>query len=383
MIGILGAALGLARSASAGTLAQVSSFGTNPGNLTMYKYIPSNLPASAPLVVVLHGCSQTAADYYDNAGWDKLAEEHGFALAVAEQKSANNSSKCFNWFEPGDYARGQGEAASIRSMVAYMVSNHSIDATRIYVSGLSAGGAMTVVMLAAYPEVFAGGAVMAGIPYKCATSSSSAFTCMSGVNKTPQEWGNLVRGASTHTGPWPVVSVWHGSSDTTVKPVNLTEILEQWTNVHGIDQTADETSTVGSATRKRYKDAGGNTLVETWTITGMAHATAIDPGTGPEQCGIAGAYLSDQNICSSYHAALHWGIITGGGGDPGGGDPGGHVCTQHTDNNYNHVVAGRAYQSGGYVYAVGSNDYMGLYNVFTTNTLAQTAPGYYELGTCP
>jgi poly(hydroxyalkanoate) depolymerase family esterase len=395
---LLAAVLGLSGSAAAGTLQPVSSFGTNPGNLGMYKYVPGNVPAGAPLVVVLHGCSQSAADYYREAGWDKLANENGFVLVLPEQKSINNSSRCFNWFEPGDYTRGQGEARSIISMVDHTIANHGIDTNRIFVTGLSAGGAMTAVMMAAYPEVFAGGAIMAGIPYRCANNMTSGFSCMSGVNKTPAQWGDLVRGASSHTGPWPVLSVWHGSSDFTVKDVNMNELMEQWTNVHGIDQIADATSTVGKATRKQYKDAGGAVRVETWSISGMGHATAIDPGSAAEQCGVVGAYASDQDICSSYHAALFWGIIGNGGGNPGdpgdpgdgggdpgdgGGDPGGHVCAEHRTNNYNQVQAGRAYTTGGYVYAVGSNDYMGLYNVFETHTLAETAPGYYVVGRCP
>lgn len=396
--GILAAVLGVSASAAAGTLQQVSSFGSNPGNLTMYKYVPSNLPAGAPLVVVLHGCTQSAATYYREAGWDKLADENGFALVVPEQKSGNNANKCFNWFELGDITRGQGEALSIMNMVDNVVGNHDIDPNRIFVTGLSAGGAMTAVMMAAYPDVFAGGGVMAGIPYKCATSMTAGFSCMSGSNKSPAQWGDLVRSASSYSGPYPVLSVWHGSSDFTVQSSNMTELMEQWTNVHGIDQTADATETVGKATRKQYKDASGNVLVETWSINGMGHATAIDPGSAASQCGVVGGYSSDQDICSSYHTAVSWGIIGGGGGgdpgdpgdgDPGDGDPGdddppsGHVCTEHRTSNYYQVQAGRAYQSGGYTFAVGSNDAMGLYNVFTTHTLAETAPGYYEIGNCP
>jgi poly(hydroxyalkanoate) depolymerase family esterase len=397
-LALLVALLASPSSALAGTLQQVSSFGTNPGNLIMYRYVPASASAGAPLVVVLHGCSQTAGQYTQEAGWYKLADEHGIILVAAEQKTINNSSRCFNWFELGDITRGQGEAQSIRSMVQYMLTNHDIDPARIHVTGLSAGGAMTAVMLATYPEVFAGGAIMAGIPYKCATSMSAAFSCMSGVNKTPTEWGNLVRGATSHTGPWPTVSIWHGASDSTVNSMNLTELLEQWTNVHGIDRTADATSTVGNATRKQYTNSSGTTLVETWSVSGMGHAVAIDPGTAAEQCGTTGTYASDQNVCSSYQASLYWGILGGGGGggggggddgggggggDDGGGGGGGHQCTATFANNYQHVQAGRAYEQSGYTYALGSNQYMGLYNTFYTQTLAETAPAYYVIGNCP
>ena len=176
-------------------LVQVTGFGTNPGNLKMWKYAPANVPANAPLVVALHGCTQTA-DAYTNTGWNALADQLKFHVLYPEQLSANNQNACFNWFEPGDIARGQGEALSIKQMVDKMKADYSIDGGRVFVTGLSAGAAMTHVMAAAYPDVFSGAAIMAGIPYKCATTMTDAFSCMSpGASKTDAAWGDLVRGA--------------------------------------------------------------------------------------------------------------------------------------------------------------------------------------------
>lgn len=398
-----------------GTLREAVSFGANPGNLTMYEYVPAGLPSEAPLVVVMHGCSQTATEYFHNAGWDQLADEHGFALVMPEQNTGNNSGRCFNWFESSDNRRGQGEARSIASMVDAMLGTYQLDANRVFATGLSAGGAMTAVMMATYPEKFAGGAIMAGVVYGCANGLLDSFSCMSSPSGSPGQWGDAVRNASSHTGPWPVVSIWHGTSDYTVGYGNLQESLEQWTNVHGIDQTVDATGSAGNGARAEYRDANGITRVETWSIDGMGHATAVDPGTLPGQCGVAGAFMSDENVCSSYEVISFWGIAHGGGsepdagpvgepdagpvgepdagpvgepdaspGDPPDADPGnGHVCTESTSNNYLHVQLGRAYHSLGYTYAVGSGDAMGLYNVFYENTLAETAPGYFEVGTCP
>ncbi len=157
------------RSASAGArspLVEIGGFGTNPGALKMFAYVPEPLPRASALVVVLHGCGQTAAGYDFGTGWSTLAKRYGFALLMPEQQAANNANTCFNWFNPGDVARGRGEAASIRQMVARMVADHNIDPRRIYITGLSAGGAMTSVMLATYPEVFAGGAIIAGLPLR-------------------------------------------------------------------------------------------------------------------------------------------------------------------------------------------------------------------------
>ena len=295
--------------AHAQSLSQISSFGSNPGGIRMYKYVPSGLPGNAPLVVALHGCVQKASDYDDETGWRALADEWKVALLLPEQTSGNNANECWNWFESGDIDRGRGEALSIKQGVDYMINNHAIDKGRIFVTGLSAGGAMTSVMLATYPDVFAGGAIVAGIPYRCGTGMTAAFSCMSpGKDFSPSTWGSKVRNASGHTGPWPRVSIWHGSSDYTVNVLNATEEMEQWTNVHGTDQTPDVQDTVAGYPHKVYKDAGGEPVVETYVITGMGHGTPVDPGTGATQCGRAGAYILDVDICSSYHIGKFWGL---------------------------------------------------------------------------
>lgn len=288
---------------------EVTGFGSNPGNLRMFKYVPNGLPANAPLVVALHGCSQSAASYDAETGWQLFAARWQFALLLPQQQSANNASGCFNWFESVDTTRGQGETLSIKQMVDRMIADHGIAASRVYVTGLSAGGAMTSTLLAAYPDVFAGGAIIAGLPHRCATGQSAAFSCMNpGNNLTPAQWGDKVRASSTWTGPWPIVSIWHGDGDFVVRPMNLTESLEQWTHVHGIDQTPEVSDTVGGFPHKVYKTASGQTRVETYTITGMGHGTPVDPGTGETQCGTAGAYILDVNLCSSYYIGRFFGL---------------------------------------------------------------------------
>ena len=149
-------------------LTETVGFGTNPGDLKMFSYLPRDQRArqKLPLVVVLHGCTQNAARYDTGAGWSTLATRYGFALLMPEQKPSNNANTCFNWFNPEDIARGSGEALSIRQMIARMAREHGIDQKRVFITGLSAGGAMTAVMLATYPEVFAGGAIIAGLPYR-------------------------------------------------------------------------------------------------------------------------------------------------------------------------------------------------------------------------
>jgi poly(hydroxyalkanoate) depolymerase family esterase len=382
-----------------GALTAVSTFGTNPGALNMYEYVPANVPANAPLVVALHGCTQSASDYV-NAGWNELADIWGFYVVYAEQTTANNQNKCFDWYQAGDIARGGGEALSIKQMVDDMKSRHSIDASRVFVTGLSAGAAMTSVMLATYPDVFAAGAIMSGLPYDCATSVSDAYSAMEGnVTKTPTQWGDLVRAASSWKGPFPRVSIWQGSSDYTVYPANATELVKQWTNVDGIDQTADATGTVDGANHTEYRDGQNRTLVETYIIPNMGHGTAVNPGYKPANgCGQAGAFILSESICSTYYAGVFFGLGTAPVQQDAGApdtsttiDAGAPDVAQQTtcqtfdDAIYNHVLAGRAHRGGlgsSYVYANGSNDYVGLWNMMPA-TLRETSPGYYEVGACP
>lgn len=267
-------------------LTAVTGFGSNPGGLNMYKYVPANVPPNAPLVVAMHGCTQTAADYAAS-GWNAIADQFGFIVLYPEQATANNSLRCFNWAgEYGDATnlqRGQGENESIIEMVKKMQTDHSIDASRIYVTGFSGGGAQTALMLALWPDVFAAGATVAGIPYDCTTTYSEVTTCLKpGKNLSAAEWGNRVRAAmSSYTGTWPKLAIWQGTADSVVAYDNSSELLKQWTNVHGIDQGGDATDTsVPGTTRVQYQDANGVTQVETWAVANMDHGQAVDPSHG-------------------------------------------------------------------------------------------------------
>jgi poly(hydroxyalkanoate) depolymerase family esterase len=317
-------------------MVKVASFGANPGALDMFEHVPAQLPAGRPVVVVLHGCTQQASSM-EATGWDKLADEHQFIVVYAQQRAANQQLNCFTWYAAADTTRANGEAASIAAMVDYTVATHGADAKRVYVTGMSAGGAFTAVMLATYPERFAAGSAMAGLPYACATSFDAASACTqmtSSAQKTPAQWGDLVRAASSHGGPWPRMQIWQGSADYTVAPANATEFVEQWTNVWSTDQLADETTAVGGATRTRYL-AGQTAAVELFVVEGMGHAVATgDDPLGPCPA-TAGAFFANKGVCSTRHAAAFFGLLgtppIGGDGTPspdagGGGGGGGGGC---------------------------------------------------------
>ena len=299
--------------ASAATLTEVTKFGANPGNLRMLAYVPQGLPPGAPLVVVLHGCTQTAAGYDACAGWSRLAERHGFAVLLPEQQRANNPNGCFNWFQAPDMARTGGEVESIRQGVASMMASHRLDPARVYVSGLSAGGAMAAALLATYPEVFAGGAIIAGLPYGAAGSVSEAFEVMGGRRVHPARvWGNLVRRASPHRGPWPRVQVWQGSADTTVRPGNAAELVKQWADLHGVPSAPSVTDQVDGAVHQAWQGADGTVVLESFMVPGMQHGTPLNlkAPDADKSVGRAGPYMLDAGISSTWRQAQSWGLLT-------------------------------------------------------------------------
>jgi poly(hydroxyalkanoate) depolymerase family esterase len=301
----------LGQASATSRLVETPGFGSNPGDLRMFSYHPADQRARQrlPLVVILHGCTQTAADYDLGTGWSMLAERYGFAVLAPQQKSSNNANGCFNWFQPEDIARGHGEALSIRQMIAHMAREHSIDGEHIYITGLSAGGAMAAVMLATYPEVFAGGAIIAGLPYGIAGNLQQALTGMyQAPPRSARELGDLVRNVSSHTGPWPKLSVWHGSADKTVNPGNADEIVKQWLDLHGLPPEPMAQSLVDGYPRSVWWNADGEPVVESYTITDMAHGTPLGIADGEERYGAEGAYMIEAGISSSYHIASFFGL---------------------------------------------------------------------------
>ena len=300
----------IAAPGEAGRLDELHDFGSNPGALRALRHVPVTLGDGAPLVVVLHGCTQTAAGYDRGSGWSALADELGFALLFPEQQRANNANLCFNWFSRDDIRRGEGEALSIRQMVAAMVERHRLDPARVFVTGLSAGGAMASAMLATYPDVFAGGAIIAGLPFGTAASMPEAFDRMRAHGgPSAADLGAIVSAASDHAGAWPIVSVWHGGADATVSPANAALIVEQWRALHGVAAVA-ETEVTGKRTHRIWRDAAGRAVIEEHRIAGLGHGTPLSTG-GPDGGGMAGPYMLEAGVSSTREIARFWGLDRG------------------------------------------------------------------------
>ncbi|WP_426169986.1 extracellular catalytic domain type 1 short-chain-length polyhydroxyalkanoate depolymerase [Sandarakinorhabdus sp. DWP1-3-1] len=292
--------------ADPGVLRPFTAPGSNPGGLTAWQFVPADLPPGAPLVVVLHGCTQTAADYDRGAGWSTLAAEQGFALLFPEQVRGNNANLCFNWFVPADIRADAGEVLSIRQMIAAMIDTHGLDPQRVFITGLSAGGAMTAAMLATWPALFAGGAIIAGVPYGAAATVPEAFDRMRGHGlPAPAALAAQIRHASPDTVRWPRLSIWQGSADKTVDPANAEAIAHSWALLQGLDMPARDS--VDGHVRRSWRAKDGSVAIESVTVAGLGHGTPI-AAQGPQACGTPGPYMLEAGISSTRRIAGFWGI---------------------------------------------------------------------------
>ena len=290
-------------------LSEVAGFGPNPGALRMLTYAPPGLRPGAPLVVVLHGCGQTAEKIAVGAGWTDLADRRGFALLCPEQIRANNRGRCFNWFRPADVRPEGGEAASIRQMVDHLLARGRLDRRRVFVVGLSAGGSMALAMLATAPEVFAAGAVIAGVAYGAARNVGEAMLAM--TLGTPRSSGSLadaVRRASRSTGPWPRLSVWQGLADRTVAPANAHQIIAQWLDLHGLAPTPSLAEALTDHVVSRWRDPAGRAVLELHLVDGIGHGAPLATA-GPDGLGWEGPFLLETGVSSTLEIARFWGLL--------------------------------------------------------------------------
>jgi feruloyl esterase len=278
----------------------------------MWSWTPADLPRGAPLVVVLHGCGQAAQGFAVGTGWLTLAERRGFALLAPEQTRANNPARCFNWFEPQDTARGRGEAASVRAMIERMFELHRLDRRRVFVTGLSAGGCMALALMAAYPEVFAAGAVIAAAPVGAASSLREAMVVLAHPAVADgREWAARVRTADGHTGRWPRLAVWQGQADQTVAPANAHAIAAQWLALHGVPGSPTPVEQLGPLRRSVWTGRSGEPIVELDLVEGLGHGAPI-AAMGPGGLGRPAPFLLEAGVSSTLEIARFFGLTRGG-----------------------------------------------------------------------
>ena len=250
------------------------TFACEAGSRDYKLYIPSHMDGrKLPLIIMLHGCTQNPDDFAVGTRMNQLAEEHGFVVAYPRQPTKANQLACWNWFNPKDQTRDLGEPSIIAGITRTIMAELNIDAERVCVAGLSAGGAMAEIMSATYPELYAATGIHSGLAYGSATDEASAFAAMSGASSPvapPQRKRRLKRAKGRVR-----TIVFHGASDQRVHPSNAEMILAEARA--GLGRNTRETQHEGSAGGRAYTrtvsiDANGVPQVEHWAIEGLGHA---------------------------------------------------------------------------------------------------------------
>jgi feruloyl esterase len=296
---------------------RVRHFGKNKGHLKMFVHVPPNLDTAkaAPMVVMLHGCLQCASKADKQSGWSKLADENGFYVLYPQQRRINNFQKCFKWYKRKHTNKNRGENYSIKKMVDYMKKNYDIDSSRVFITGLSAGAAMSVIMMADYPETFNSGAIFAGGAYKAGNGMVSGVMAMLGWRvKSAEKWGNIVRKQNPdYKGEYPRMIIYQGNSDWIVNKRNGIEIMKQWTNLHHIStipaQTIDGYAGIKDIHRTIYSSSKQKEAVVFYKVDGLSHALLVDPGKCSTQGGRRGFFSKDKNYFSTLWTAYDFGLI--------------------------------------------------------------------------
>jgi len=286
-------------------LIELTDIGNNKGNLNGFYYLPPSHNSNLPIVVVLHGCSQTAVQVSNDLEWNKLANKYGFVVLYPEQKMINNSSLCFNWFLQSDNEKEKGELVSIISMIEMLQSKNDINANEIFVTGMSAGAAMTINLLAAYPEVFNAGASLAGMPYKAVKDIFD--------EKTSDQLGNYIRNQNlSFTGIYPSLMILQGKKDLVVNIENANEIEKQWTNIFSQNLIYQDTIfqyDYNSEIHIKKQIINGNLVYEKVIFDKLGHSVPIDPGNDETQGGKEALFTKDVDYYASYWIANFFGLI--------------------------------------------------------------------------
>jgi poly(hydroxyalkanoate) depolymerase family esterase len=260
---------------------------SSPAGARAYKlYVPAQKSeAPLPLIVMLHGCTQSAEDFAAGTQMNRLAEEHGFLVAYPEQAASANVSRCWNWFKTADQVRDSGEPSLIAGIVNEIAEAHQVDRRRIFVAGLSAGAAMAVILGEAYPEIFAGVGAHSGLPFASASDIPSAMAAMKGGRSGMAGLAGLTNagaGARSKTTQAMPTIVFHGDRDHTVQQSNGTAIVQQASEAYAAatsDKSVLESTTQrGTASGGRsfsrivMTDPTGQPYLESWTLHGAGHA---------------------------------------------------------------------------------------------------------------
>jgi poly(hydroxyalkanoate) depolymerase family esterase len=298
------ATLGLSASAHAGTVTVEQQSGRN-----VRVFVPTTVASPTPLVVMLHGCTQTANDFADATQMDALAEKEGFVVAYPEQSADIIATRCFRWYDPAHQARDAGEPKDLADTADAIAKGHGVDPQRVYVAGISAGAAMSVILGATYPDRFVAIAVVAGVEYKGATSISEGLSAAQNGGPAPDGQGDLAFAAMGTRARVVPTFVVHGTADGVLAKVNGDQVTEQWRRTNtlvlgdgAIDPAKSVSGTAGYTFMRMVQrnKANGASVIEYYVVDNLGHAW---PG------GKDGGSYSDKNGPDA--STLLWGFFKG------------------------------------------------------------------------
>ncbi|KAF5339806.1 hypothetical protein D9611_009096 [Ephemerocybe angulata] len=274
-----------ASSIPAGALTKLSAFGTNPTNISIYVYKPANVKPNPGLLLALHYCGGTAQAYFSGTQFRQLADQRGFIILYG---STTNENNCWDNVGASSLVHdGGSDTLALANAVRYALKEWGVNRDKVFVTGTSSGAMMTNTLSGTYPDLIKAGAVFAGVAMGCLKGNQPSFPadpCAGGqISHTPQQWGDIVRkGYPGYTGAYPRIQIWHGTADPAVNITNQNEQVKQWTNVHGISQTATST-TAGTPKSNWSKSVYGTGQVESYTGQGSGHGI---PEAGTEVAAI-------------------------------------------------------------------------------------------------
>lgn len=279
---------------------QFEKFGDNPGELTASYYQPELV--NGDTVVLLHGCVQNGETLAINSGFLSLAKTHKFNLLVAQQSEKNNIKSCFNWFSKQDTNKNSGELLSLKNIISHYKS--VADSKRLYVVGISAGGAMTAALLVNYPELFTAGAIIAGLPFPCADNLTKAISCMrQGPAETPQELANFATKKHPTNTKWPRLSVLTSKIDEVVNPKNSLYLAEQWAF---LAKTPKPTQVIHQPSYKltQWQNEQKQVVIDLIEIDISGHGMTVNPHL--KNGGTEGLYLLKSELASAKKIIQLW-----------------------------------------------------------------------------
>lgn len=293
-------------------LKEIENFGENKGNLRMFLYNPTpNDTVAKAVVFALHGCGQTAESFNKLTDWAKVAEKNNFIVVFPQQKTGNNMTSCFNWFKEKDFSIERGENQSVMDMYSYLQNTTKVDTSRVFITGVSAGAAMSVAIAYTHPETFSGICSYAGGAYGLAKNAFQGFKMMGGKQNLSDS--ELKKIDYSNVSSFPKLIIIHGKKDHTVNYNNASLLIRQWHNTFNIEKepTIEKNSQNNNYITKETYFKENKAAILFYSVDDLGHEYLVNPdGLGDNNGGKLNYLSKDIDFFATYEIAKEFGLIT-------------------------------------------------------------------------